>query len=242
MKKRAIYRQGLAVAILVLGALIFASIEALAAGPQSVQLGQSAKELSAEWWEWAYSIPPSVNPIIDTTGEDCVVGQRGDVWFLAGSTGTGGAVTRTCSVPEGKLLFFPVLNVSTFNSPNACGQGPENFTVKQMRGVLAPIMDGATNMSVTLDGRLVRNIQRVRSEVFEVSLPPKDNLYLFFVNYDPNQLPCAGVYSPAVDDGYYAHLDPLPAGAYKLKIHGEIPPSFLLDVTYNLTVVPVTLK
>ena len=241
MKKRSKYWQGLATAILVIGALSFFSMEALAEGPRAVQLGQPAKELSAEWWQWAYSIPPSVNPLVDTTGEDCVVGQRGDVWFLAGSTG--GALTRTCSVPEGKVLFFPILNISVFNSPNACGQGSVNYTVKEMRGWLAPIMDGATNMSVTLDGRPVRNIQRVRSEVFEVSLPPTDNLYLFLVNYDPGQLPCEGVYSPAVDDGYYTRLNPLPAGTYELKIHGEIPlSSFVVDVTYNLTVVPVTLK
>src|SRR5271165_1067684 len=57
----------------------------------------SLKQLSAEWWQWALSIPTSVNPLADTTGEKSMVGQHGPIWFLAGSS-TGGMVTRTCSV------------------------------------------------------------------------------------------------------------------------------------------------
>ena len=33
--------------------------------------------LTAEWWQWALSIPASVNPLVDTTGEHCLVGQNG---------------------------------------------------------------------------------------------------------------------------------------------------------------------
>src|SRR5262245_26501057 len=87
------------------------------------------KQLSAEWWQWALSIPAAENPQLDTTGGDCVVGQRGDVWFLAGTFG-GGTVTRTCSVPEGTVLFFPVVNFVYFDSPNVCGQGPDSIPVE----------------------------------------------------------------------------------------------------------------
>lgn len=203
--------------------------------PLNIASAEPLKDLSGQWWQWIYSLPSSVNPNLDTTGADCVVGQRGDIWFLAGNFG--GAVTRTCSVPEGKVLFFPVVNSSFFNSPNTCGQGPESFSAKQMRAAVAPFIDGATNVSATLDGRPVKNIQRVRSEVFEVSLPAS-NVYEFF------GVSCAsGVYSPAIDDGYYVQLKPLGAGAHELNIHAEVPASgFVLDVTYNLTVVPVTLK
>jgi hypothetical protein len=41
----------------------------------------SVKQLSAEWWQWALSIPPAESPQLDTTGEDCVVGQRGGCNF-----------------------------------------------------------------------------------------------------------------------------------------------------------------
>src|SRR3954469_5315630 len=33
--------------------------------------------LSAEWWQWALSIPTPVNPQIDPDGKNAVVGQRG---------------------------------------------------------------------------------------------------------------------------------------------------------------------
>src|SRR5213592_4117053 len=69
------------------------------------------RQLAAEWWKWAYSVPCTAalcpNPVIDTTGDFAAVGQHGDVWFLAGAFG--GTVTRHASVPEGSPLFFPVV-------------------------------------------------------------------------------------------------------------------------------------
>src|ERR1044071_3560105 len=69
------------------------------------------RNLTAEWWQWAYSIPPSENPTVDLTGEKCAVGQRGSTWFLAGSYG-GRPAVRNCAVPAGSTLFFPVANYS----------------------------------------------------------------------------------------------------------------------------------
>jgi hypothetical protein len=61
--------------------------------------------LTAQWWQVMLSIPTTVNPLLDTAGADCMVGQRGPVWFLAGTFG-GGPVTRTCSIPEGEMAVF----------------------------------------------------------------------------------------------------------------------------------------
>src|SRR5260370_28636548 len=97
---------------------------------------ESFKKLSAEWWQWALSIPTSVNPQVDPSGDNAVVGQRGSIWFLAGVFG-GGTATRTCSVPQGTTLFFPVINQINFNTPNVCGQGPENLSVSDMRAASA---------------------------------------------------------------------------------------------------------
>ena len=76
---------------------------ALAGPPDDTKSG-------AAWWQWALSIPASVNPMLDTTGANCMVGQNGDVWYLAELFFVGGSVTRDCAVPEGVTLFFPVLN------------------------------------------------------------------------------------------------------------------------------------
>ncbi|HVS00157.1 MAG TPA: hypothetical protein VMW27_26255 [Thermoanaerobaculia bacterium] len=193
------------------------------------------RDLTAEWWQWAFSIPTSENPMLDATGEKCVVGQRGSTWFLAGTYG-GGAITRTCSVPAGTRIFFPVANYSFFDSPGVC-QGPESFSVAEMRAAIADFIDGVTGISVELDGAPVRRVRRVRSRVFEIALPEVNVL----------DAPCAadggmpaGIYSPTVDDGYYVLLDSLAVGEHTLRFHAEqADAGFVIDTTYHLTVVPV---
>lgn len=195
------------------------------------------KQLSAEWWQWALSIPTSVNPLTDTTGQNAVVGQRGSIWFLAGVFGAG-TVTRKCSVPEGTELFFPVINSVQVNSPNVCGQGAKNLSVKDLRALAAPFIDQAANLSVTVDGAPIKNLRRVKSVTFDVALP-ENNVFV---------APCGGdspggIYSPAVDDGFYVLLNPLSAGAHALHFHAESPRGTVVqEVTYNITVVPVELK
>src|SRR5271165_590144 len=200
---------------------------------------ESFTQLSAEWWQWALSIPTSVNPMLDTTGQNGVVGQRGSIRFLAGTFG-GGTVTRICAVPEGKALFFPVINQINFNTPGVCGQSQENLTVKDMRAASAAFVKGATNLSVTVDGIPIKNLRRIKSELFEVALP-EDNVFDGLCG-GPGTLP-TNVYSPAVDEGFYVLLDPLDIGKHALHFHAENSSQGVIqDVTYNLTVVPVLEK
>jgi len=191
--------------------------------------------LSAQWWEWAISIPTSHNPLLDVTGDDCVVGQRGSVWFLAGKF-SGGSAIRTCSLPEGKALFFPVVNSVNINSPNVCGQGSGNLSVKELRATVAAFIDGITSISVQLDGQAI-DARRIKSAVFAVPMPA-DNIFVQPCNGDSP----AGVYSPAVDDGYYVALDPLQSGNHALHFHAQFQGETVQDVTYNLIVVPVLRK
>jgi hypothetical protein len=194
------------------------------------------KSLTAQWWQWVLSIPVFENPLLDQTGEKCVVGQRGPVWFLAGNFG-GGETTRSCSVPEGKRLFFPIVNSVSIDTPDVCGQGSERIPVAELRDLSAAFVDGAVDVSVGVDGKPISDVTRIESNVFEVALP-EENLF---------DEPCtglggvpAGIYSPAVDDGIYALLDKIKKGEHELNFHAENPSqNFVLDVTYHLTVVPV---
>jgi hypothetical protein len=201
----------------------------------------SFEKLSAEWQQWALSIPTSENPQLDTNGGKCMVGQRGFVWFLAGVfIGQAPTVTRTCSVPEGKALYFPVINSVQINAPNVCGQDSNNIPVGTLRSMAAPSIDGATNLSVTVDTITIKNFRRVKSEVFEVALP-EENVFDSLCG-GPGSVP-AGIYSPAVDDGFYVLLNPLRVGSHTLHFHAESPAGTLQqDVTYNLTVVRVLRK
>ena len=200
---------------------------------------ESVAELSAEWWQWALSIPTPVNPLLDN-GANCMVGQHGEFWFLTGAF-AGGTVMRTCSVPENVALFFPLINSVTFDTPGVCGQpANQRLSVKELRTTSAALIDGATNLSVEVDGEPIEHSKRVRSKVFYVALP-EDNVF---------DAPCtganlgnvpAGIYSPSVDDGFYAKVDRLKAGTHTLHFHSEnTSQDFVEDVTYTLNVVPVT--
>jgi hypothetical protein len=74
------------------------------------------KKLSAQWWQWAFETPASNSPVTDPTGDRCAKGQTGNnIWFLGGSFADqngngGGPINRTCDVPAGRQLFFPVVN------------------------------------------------------------------------------------------------------------------------------------
>jgi hypothetical protein len=191
--------------------------------------------LSAEWWQWALSIPTPVNPVADTTGDNCMVGQRGPIWFLAGFFGTGSTATRNCSVPEGTPLFFPVVNNVNVNTPHICGQG-DDLTVAQLRELVAPFIDSVTKVSVQLDGKAINGALRVQSEAFEAALP-EDNVFVAPCSGDSPE----GIYSPAVDDGFYVELGPLTVGSHMLHFQAKARGT-VQDITYNLTVVPVSLK
>ena len=196
--------------------------------------------LSAQWWQWALSIPASQNPLLDMTGEKCMVGQRGPTWFLAGVIGGSAAVTRNCTVPDNVSLFFPVANSVNFNSPNICGDGPEDQSVAKLRARSSRSIDGYINLLVEVDGKPVEHLRRVQSKVFAVALP-EDNIF---------DSPCAslgnvpaGVFSPSVDDGVYVHLRSLKPGDHVVHIHAENPSAgFFLDVTYMLKVEHVSLE
>jgi hypothetical protein len=201
---------------------------------------QSFEELSAEWWQWSFSIPASENPTLDKTGEKCMVGQRGSVWFLGGDP-TAGPITLTCTVPEGTALFFPVITQVGFNTPNLCGQGPQSIPVEEMRAFNADFVEGATELSVELDGEPIEDLRRVQTKVFAVALP-EENVLDVDEQGCPGGVP-AGIYSPAVADGYWVRLNPLEVGNHTLRVRSKNPSAdFNVDVTNKLTVAPVSLK
>jgi hypothetical protein len=150
----------------------------------------------------------------------------------------GGAAERTCTVPEDREIFFPVANAINFDTPNVCGQGATSFTIEELRGFSAALIEGITSVSVELDGEPVKQVRRVRSEVFDIAVP-EDNVF-DSVCAGLGGLP-AGVYSPAVDEGFYVLLKRLEVGTHLLHFSAE-GQGFFEDVTYTLNVVPVLLK
>lgn len=193
--------------------------------PESHPFGKTYGEWSNAWWQWAYSIPAPNNPVLDTTGANCGVGQSGQVWFLAG-TFTGETITRTCTVPHGKALFFPIFNSENDN----IGVTPP-LTADQLRAALNAFYDccvDPSTFSAVVDGVAIQQLGNYRAgphnPVFSFTLPV-NNVY-------PGSPP-AGPYSPVVSDGYYLMLAPLSTGTHTIHF---VAPSGGQDVTYTLTI------
>lgn len=212
-------------------------------------------ELSAEWWQWVYSIPQPYaadtalsNPLFDTTGASCMVGQRGSVWFLAGTNGTTGPATRSCSVPEGASIFFPVINFSNINTPN-CPSGTGSMDVKALQAVLPPAIESVKSLFVTVDTADVTKtlVKLVQSPPFELAFPAQNVFGQNPCNPHVTLAPLpAGIYSPVVAAGYYVWLPPLKPGSHAIAFSASGGTSFfgsnVQNVTYSITVVPVSLK
>jgi hypothetical protein len=211
---------------LLLGALISGSSILAAHAEEDIPLNS----LTAQWVQWALSIPTTANPQLDTTGENCMVGLLAGVF-------NGGMATRTCSVPADKVLSFPVANAFNINTPNVCGQ-TRNLTVAELRDMSAAFVAGITSKSVKVDGQSA-NIQRIQSIVFEVALP-RDNVFNPLCG-GPGTVP-AGIYSPAVDDGFYVKLRPLQVGNHTVQFSAKSAQGVVQNVTYNLNVVRVSLE
>ena len=109
--------------------------------PDEIVFARTYGDWAAQWWQWALSLPAAAHPLFDTA--DCSVGQSGPVWFLGArscaigdTTCNTSQVKRTCTVPFGKLLFFPVLNYADSKLEEASFGNP-NATVAEIRAFLA---------------------------------------------------------------------------------------------------------
>jgi hypothetical protein len=183
---------------------------------QSHPFGRTYGEWSAAWWQYAFSVPVSVNPLFDETGIGCGVGQSGHVFFLVGVFSVSGTATRDrCEVPAGAALFFPILNVESdaANTPGVTETG--------LRDINAFYVGIATDLHASVDGHAVQNPAAYRSisPAFAITLPPTDDLESFFVGS-----PVIGPVFPAVGDGFYLMLAPLSAGPHTIRFGGTFGP------------------
>jgi len=175
------------------------------------------EQLQHDWWQWVMSIPSSDSPVYDKTGNRCGIGQRGDVWFLAGSTG--GKVTRKCTVPAGASLLVPVVNNFCFPdaayTDEACTSDTKSFIDSFSSGTLLLEVDGVP---------------------VEPARVTDEDDFSFTVGYNGFGGTKPGVYRATVADGYWALIPPLAADSHTIHVVAQ-GPMFSLDVTYDIDVV-----
>jgi hypothetical protein len=146
-----------------------------------------------------------------------------------------GTNARTCTIPDGKALFFAL--------PNSEWSSLEGFATESDQRANAKLFgDHIVNPFCTIDGVPVQSIGSFRagSPQFTFSAPTP------WIYGD------TGGTGTTVADGYYVFLDPLPAGQHTLHYGGGFHFAVAagdafdfndtLDMTYSLTVAPASVS
>jgi hypothetical protein len=197
------------------------------AGDEAQGHGKYAR-LTAQWWQWIYGLPVSENPNVDPTGANAYNGQPNKkVFFLAG-TFQSGTFERRITVPKGTPLFGPVINAQWDNI------GVDDpLTVPELRDIVGGLIDSVDpeDVVLTLDGKPRPDlVDRITSPVFGYDLPAEGNVYQTLFGVD-----VSGRVKPAVSDGYWFYIPPLPAGEHTLTFSAAAG-DFEVEVTYHITV------
>lgn len=172
--------------------------------------GATQEEWSKRWWHWALSFEEEDSPVADRDGSLCASGQSGPVWFLAGTYGTGRTV-RSCRIPAGKTLFFPLVNFIAF-PPDDEREACASLMLRAEELTEAPAA-----LVLELNGKRFTGLAAHRQATKGCFLVAPDDD------------------APAAANGYYVALGPLKAGRYTLNF-GGILPSLSQAVTYTLDV------
>lgn len=181
--------------------------------PSDRVAGLSQADWSRAWWQWAGSFSRFESPIADKSGARCRAGQSGTVWFLAGTYGTNRTI-RTCTVPAGKYLFFPLINYVVL--PTYSG----SLTCETARNSAKAMTDDVEALVLEVDGKRFMNLESHRqatSECFDMAAR------------------AGGGVTPSAGNGYYVMLRPLSRGTHTLNF-GGILPGMSQAVTYTLIV------
>ena len=181
----------------------------------------SYTEWSILWWRWLLAIPKAHNPALDDCGNNCNQNQFDkNVWFLAGTVTPLVSAKRTCVLPFGRAILFPIVNnlVSYTEYPglkkddDLKSVAGKDFT-KELK-----MQVGIGNMLITSEAC------RIGSEPFEISYP------------DGNIFNARPGLSIAVSDGFWIFLSPLPKGTFSVYFVA-VEPNYKTEVHYTLRIV-----
>jgi serine/threonine protein kinase len=196
--------------------------------------GRSYEQLAAEWLRWTLEMPltnsaGAIHPTRDSTQFNVSEGQTLDVWFLASPFGT---IHRSCTIPPGKALFFPLFNVwvSTLEAPPFYGK----TSVDQAANALY-FAGHIASTFCELDGRSISNPDdfRVLGPRVNISAPTP------WLQGD------VGGKGMATVAGYFVFVAPLTPGRHTLRFGGSIRLTYpqdpmdmhaSFDTTYAITV------
>lgn len=208
----------------------------------STQYGATMAQWGEAWWTWALETPAATNPIL---GGPCTTGQTGDVFFLTGNFG--GVESRSCTVPAGKALFFPITTILCYPLPEdpaeACST-PDSLA--ELTLCATESFDDPSvplTMEVTVDGEVVADLEGYRTATgqFAWTAPSANSADWLIDPVGPIPANTCGI--PVGDrfgvaDGYWIMLRPLAPGSHSLRFASTLGAgvdAFTIDMTYALT-------
>ena len=188
--------------------------------------GKSLARYADMWWQWSYSMPAHQSPVRDLTGDACHINQRGKVWYLAGGYDKA-RIQRKCQIPEGKHVFFPIINRVYWPDK---GTQPSCDEVK--KHAMLPHTE-RLELWVKINEQRLPDIKHYRfssAECFNLTQEV------------PAEYRAPDIY-PAASDGYWVMLAPLPVGKHTLTFHAEYkhganPARLAQHIEYEIHVVP----
>ena len=131
---------------------------------------------------------------------------------LAGAFGSE-PVRRTCTVPHGKYLFFPLVTYVVMPEPGSS-------ECDQLRAEARAMVETPSTLFAQVDGRAIDGLESRRAasaKCFNVNA----------LSHGPNL--------PSASDGYWLMLRPLAPGRHTLHFGGHVA-SLNQDITYTLIV------
>lgn len=236
---------GLACLCLVVGLLAAPRAQSAIIPPDVSVAGRSQAEWSVAWWQWLLSIPASQNPNLDSTGAFSFLGNQGSIFFLAGSFDSTPFV-RAATVRSDQFLFFPLINSVSWADISAYGGSEAGLR-----------RDAAETIGISPSGSAPGTTLFAKLNGVDLALPPSTTSLFDFRQMSPPglfdvTLPAGAVFGlppgtvSAASDGWWLMLDPLAPGSYELHYGGTTQGigayagnSFVIDITYDLTVLPV---
>lgn len=164
--------------------------------------GFAWEQWAIEWWKWIFSIPKKNSPLLDSTGENGSINQSGPVWFLAGTSG--GSAERSCTIPAGKSVMFPIINVE-------CNSIKDRTDGEGLIKCASSDVDTIKTFGASINGTKIPRPERYRvcTPVFSVLLPAGN-----IIGVEPGQM-------QVVSDGYYLLLRPMQTGIHSVQFGGS---------------------
>lgn len=134
---------------------------------------------------------------------------------MAGTYGTHRTV-RTCKIPSGKHLFFPLINYVVTPRPGV------PISCLEVMSSASAMTDNVSALVLDIDGVRVPDLVSYRqatSQCFDMGARTEEKVRVF----------------PAAANGYYVMLKPLSPGKHEINFGGALP-GMLQAVTYTLEV------